>query len=126
MAAAIHLFRYLLNDGGLPLAQTRPHPFVLWLGRRWIIDSPAAGGEQAFVDLLWKSHPRRAAEDGSDRSHSLLVDLLPFGPPRCGWCADRLAPGEFPCHRPPPPGWSRWPVRGRASDEGVKILGGIA
>jgi hypothetical protein len=57
MVAAIHLFRW--NDGGLPLAQTRPHPFVLWLGRKWILDSPAAAGEQAFVDLLWSAPKAR-------------------------------------------------------------------
>ena len=93
--AAVHLFSHLLDHGGLTLEQTRPHSLVLrtW-GRRRFTGCRAGGGEKAFDDLLRGPHPRRAGENGSDRGHSFLVGLLPFGQPRFGLCAARLDHGN--------------------------------
>ena len=55
---------------------------------------PVAHGEQAFDDLLRSAHPRRAGEDGGDRSHSFLIGFLPFGEPCSGLCAARLDHGN--------------------------------
>src|SRR5438128_1585785 len=87
--AAIHLFSHLLDNGGLALEQTCPHPLVFrgW-GRRCLTRCRAGGGKKAFDDLLWGPHPRRSGEDGSDRSHSFLImGLLTLGQPCSGLCA---------------------------------------
>src|SRR6266702_3383578 len=72
--AAVHFFSHLLDHGGLPLEQTRPHALVLrFWGRRCVTRCRAGGGEKGFDDLLWSPHPRRPGENRSHRGHPFLV-----------------------------------------------------